>query len=90
LTIIYGLAAAGAAVAFQLAISWFYSSTLVPLARQPLWVFMAGSFIVITSTSLVSGYLLSSFCKEARAAAFPNSNWLFGRTLGGCRSAWFG
>ncbi len=82
LTCIYGLAAGGAAVAFQLAITWVYSHTLLELSHHSLKTFLAGSFAVIMVTALISGYLLSSFCREAAGSGIPQLKLAFWKDFG--------
>jgi hypothetical protein len=54
LTLIFGLAAGTAAVAFQLAMNGLYRATLVQLARQHTWVFLLGSFLTAVLTGPAS------------------------------------
>lgn len=82
LTCLYGLAAGGAAVAFQLSITWIYRHTLVELSHHSLKIFLAGSFAVIMSTSLVSGYLLTSFSPEAAGSGIPQLKLAFWKDFG--------
>lgn len=52
-------------MAFQLGINWLYQVGLVRLSRQSHTVFFAGSFALLIGSSLIVGWLLNSFCREA-------------------------
>ncbi len=82
MTCFYGLAAGLAAVAFQLSIKWIYNYTLVELSHHSLRMFLAGSFVVVIGTSLVSGYLLTSFCPAAAGSGIPQLKLAFWKDFG--------
>jgi CIC family chloride channel protein len=82
LTCIYGLVAGLAAVAFQLSITAVYQGTLVPLSRQSTAVFLAGSFIVLTGSSLLVGFLLTRFCAQAAGSGIPQLKLSFWKDFG--------
>ena len=82
LTCIYGLAAGTAAVAFQAAMNGLYRLSLVNLSHQSLPVFLIGSFGVIVTTSLLVGYLLNSFCREASGSGIPQLKVAFWKDFG--------
>ncbi len=82
MTCLYGLVAGLSAVAFQLAINWLYRWTLVELSHHSLKVFLAGSFAVIVITSLISGFLLTSFCPEAAGSGIPQLKLAFWKDFG--------
>lgn len=71
LTAVAGLSAGLVAVAFQLAMNGVYRGGLLPLSQQGFTKFAIGSFLIIMTTSLVAGWLLSSFCKEAAGSGIP-------------------
>ncbi len=81
-TAIYGLAAGAAAVAFQLVISWIYNSTLVRFSQSSLGTFLVVSFVVMIGTSLVSGFLMNSFCREAAGSGIPQLKLAFWKDFG--------
>ncbi len=82
LTCVYGLAAGGCAVAFQLGVKWFYELGLVRLSHLSLPAFALGSLGVISATSLGAGYLLNSFCPEAAGSGIPQLKLSFWKDFG--------
>lgn len=81
-TCIYGLGAGAAAVAFQLGISRLYHGTFLPLSAQPRTTFLLGSLAVILSSALLVGWLLNSFCREARGSGIPQLKAAFWKDFG--------
>ncbi|HZV34912.1 MAG TPA: chloride channel protein [Verrucomicrobiae bacterium] len=81
-TCLYGLAAGGAAVAFQKGISLLFDATFGNLAHESTAVFLAGSFGVIMGTALLVGFLLSSFCREAAGSGIPQLKLAFWKDFG--------
>ncbi len=81
-TCVYGLAAGGAAVAFLECINWLYQLGLVQLSQKPLPVFAAGSFAIIIASSLIVGWLLTSFCPEAAGSGIPQLKLAFWKDFG--------
>jgi CIC family chloride channel protein len=81
-TCLYGLAAGAIAAAFQLAISWIYNSTIVRLSQEPVRIFLSGSFVVMIGTSLVSGFLMNSYCQEAAGSGIPQLKIAFWKDFG--------
>ena len=81
-TCIYGLAAGLSAVAFHLGIHWFYGVTLVELSHRSKIEFMIGSLVVLLSTSLTAGWLLSRFCREAAGSGIPQLKIAFWKDFG--------
>jgi CIC family chloride channel protein len=77
-----GLGAGGVAVAFHLAIHGVYHGGLIPLAQQGVVAFAIGSFLLITVTSLASGWLLSSFAPEAAGSGIPQLKAAFWKDFG--------
>jgi len=82
LTCIYGLGAALAAVAFLKLMNFVYASTYVSLSHQSIPRFLLGSFLVITLSSLIVGYLLNSFSKESAGSGIPQLKKAFWKDLG--------
>lgn len=82
LTCIYGLAAGVAAVLFQIAINVLFSATFGRLAHQTPTRFLAGGFCVIVSTSLLVGFLLTTFCSEASGSGIPQLKAAFWKNFG--------
>jgi len=78
----YGLVAGVAAVAFQLGINWIYRLGLVRLSHQSLLIFLFGSLGLLTGSSLVVGWLLNSFCKEAAGSGIPQLKLAFWKDFG--------
>ncbi len=81
-TCLYGLAAGAATVAFQLGMNWLYRLGLVQLSHQPLTTFLIGSFGVVVSSSLLVGWLLNSFCREAAGSGIPQLKLAFWKEFG--------
>jgi chloride channel protein, CIC family len=81
-TCLYGLAAGAATVAFQLGMNWLYRLGLVRLSHQSLTTFLIGSFAVIVTSSLLVGWLLSSFCREAAGSGIPQLKLAFWKEFG--------
>lgn len=81
-TCVYGLGAAASAVAFQLGMNWFYEFGLVRLSHQSLTTFLAGSFALLVGSSLVVGWLLNSFCREAAGSGIPQLKLAFWKDFG--------
>jgi len=78
----YGLAAGAAAVAFQLGINWLYRLGIVELSHHSLMVFLLGSLLVIVGSSLLVGWLLNSFCREAAGSGIPQLKLAFWKDFG--------
>lgn len=81
-TVIFGLAAGGSAVLFHLAIHTVFEAGIESLAKQSIEVFLAGSFLVITATSAVSGWLLTRFCPAAAGSGIPQVKLAFWKDMG--------
>jgi CIC family chloride channel protein len=82
LTCVYGLGAGIAAVAFQTAMNGLFRLSLVSLSHQSRTVFVLGSFGVIVTTSLLVGYLLNTFCREASGSGIPQLKVAFWKDFG--------
>jgi CIC family chloride channel protein len=81
-TCIYGLGAGASAVAFQLGMNWFYQLGLVRLSHQSHAVFFIGSFVLLIGSSLIVGWLLNSFCREAAGSGIPQLKLAFWKDFG--------
>jgi len=81
-TCVYGLAAGGAAVAFQLSINFVFKATYGTLAQQSKALFLGGSFVVIMGSSLIVGFLLNLFCREAAGSGIPQLKLAFWKDFG--------
>jgi len=81
-TCIYGLGAGVAAVAFQLGMNWVYQSGLLRLSHQSMGMFAIGSFVLIIGSSLIVGWLLNSFCREAAGSGIPQLKLVFWKDFG--------
>lgn len=81
-TCIYGIGAGLAAVAFQLGMNWFYLAGLDQLSRRSLPAFLVGSFLIVVGSSLLVGWLLNSFCREAAGSGIPQLKLAFWKEFG--------
>lgn len=81
-TCVYGIGAGASAVAFQLGMNWFYQLGLVQLSHKSLVVFLIGSFVLLIGSSLLVGWLLSSFCREAAGSGIPQLKLAFWKDFG--------
>ncbi len=81
-TVCYALAAGAGAVAFQLGISQIYQNGLVRLAHGTHFTFVAGSFVLLIGSSLLTGWLLNSFCPEAAGSGIPQLKIAFWKDFG--------
>jgi CIC family chloride channel protein len=79
---IYGLVAGGAAVAFQKGIDWLWLLGLVQLSQHSKVIFLIGSLGVLVGSSLVVGWLLTSFCREAAGSGIPQLKMAFWKDFG--------
>ena len=82
LTCVYGLSAGLVAVVFQAAMNGLYRLSFVNLSHQSRTAFLIGSFVVIVTTSLLVGYLLNSFCREASGSGIPQLKVAFWKDFG--------
>jgi CIC family chloride channel protein len=82
LTCVYGLGAGLGAVAFQLGMNLLFRLTLVRLSHESAATFLLGSFLVIVTTSLLVGYLLTSFSPEASGSGIPQLKLAFWKDFG--------
>ncbi len=81
-TCLYGLGAGVATVGFQLTINQLYNHGLVRLSHESITIFFIGSFVVLVGSSLIVGWLLSSFCPEAAGSGIPQLKLVFWKDFG--------
>lgn len=81
-TCLYGLISGAAVVAFQLGMNGFYQLGLVRLSHQSKSVFFIGSFGILVGSSLLVGWLLNSFCREAAGSGIPQLKLAFWKDFG--------
>jgi CIC family chloride channel protein len=89
-TCFYGLGAGASAVFFQLGINWFYRLGLGQLSQQSTSTFLIGSLAIIVVSSLLMGWLLNLFCREAAGSGIPQLKLAFWKDFGAVpwRVAW--
>ncbi len=89
-TCLYGLGAGVATVAFQLGINWFYRVGLFRLAQQSKMTFLLGSLGILVGSSLLVGWMLNSFCRQAAGSGIPQLKLAFWKDFGAVpwRVAW--
>jgi chloride channel protein, CIC family len=90
LTCLYGLVAGLVVVGFQLLVNVLYDGTFREFATQSPVTFLVGSFVVMVATSLASGFLMNSFCKDAAGSGIPQAKASFWKDFGVIpwRSTW--
>src|SRR5271166_402915 len=81
-TCLYGLVASFAAVAFQLSINWIYQRCYSGPSHGSLWHFGIISLSAIVVSSLLAGWLLTSFCPEAAGSGIPQVKLAFWKEFG--------
>ena len=81
-TVILGLGAGLAAVLFQLAIHLVYQHGLEASTHSSRAAFLIGSFLIVTGTSAVAGWLLTRFCPDAAGSGIPQLKLAFWKDLG--------
>jgi chloride channel protein, CIC family len=81
-TVVYGLVASLAAVAFQLALNWLYARCYRIPAAGNLSRFALLSLGVIIVTSLIAGWLMFAFCPEAAGSGIPQVKLRFWKEFG--------
>src|SRR4051812_26682143 len=82
LTVCYGLAGGGISVAFQFCVGGLYDLVFGRLSRASFPVFAGGTFLVMLTTTLVVGYLLSAFCPDAAGSGIPQLKLAFWKDFG--------
>jgi len=81
-TCAYGLVAGLVAVAFQLALNGCYRAGILRLSHCSFTVFLWSSLGIILGTSLISGWLLNSFCTDAAGSGIPQLKAAFWKNFG--------
>src|SRR3954464_15958898 len=81
-TALLGLAAGVAAVLFQLAIHFIYAHGLEELTHHSRTVFLTGSFLIVTVTSAISGWLLNRCRPDAAGSGIPQLKLAFWKDFG--------
>jgi CIC family chloride channel protein len=81
-TCIYGLVSSFAAVAFQIAINWVYKWCYSVPSHGSLLHFACISLAAIVASSLLAGWLLTSFCPEAAGSGIPQVKLAFWKEFG--------
>lgn len=81
-TCLYGLGAGAATVAFQLCMNWLYRLGLESFSHKSLPAFLAVSFIVMVGSSLLAGWLLNAYCREASGSGIPQLKLAFWKDYG--------
>jgi CIC family chloride channel protein len=79
---VYGLSAGAAAVAFQLGINCMYKLGLVQLSHQSKTVFLFGSLAILVVSSLIVGWLMNSFGRDAAGSGIPQLKLAFWKDFG--------
>ncbi len=89
-TCLYGLVASLAAVAFQEAIGWIYRYCYVRPAAGSFGHFACISLAAIVASSLLAGWLLTSYCPEAAGSGIPQVKLAYWKEFGyaPARIAW--
>lgn len=82
ITVILGLTAGLAAVLFQEAINALYFNGLDKLAHESLPRFLIGSFLIVTISSAIAGWLLTTFCPAAAGSGIPQLKLAFWKDFG--------
>ncbi len=80
--LVYGLAGGLAAVAFQVAMNKLFQATYHRLALQSHSRFLVGSFLLIVGTSLLVGFLLTTFAPTASGSGVPQLKLAFWKDFG--------
>lgn len=79
-TCLFGLVASLGAVGFQFAINWIYDFGFRRMSTSPHFIWI--SLGIITVVSLISGWLLNSFCPEAAGSGIPQVKLAFWKEFG--------
>jgi len=79
---IFGLVASLASVGFQLSINWVFKLCYLNQAGGSFLHFALITLSVIVVTSLITGWLLNSYCPEAAGSGIPQAKLAFGKEFG--------
>ncbi|MCP5518918.1 MAG: chloride channel protein [Verrucomicrobiales bacterium] len=81
-TCVYGLLAGLAAVAFQLAVHATHRNTIARAAALSKTEFALWSLGILVAASLIVGWLLNAYCKEAAGSGIPQLKLAFWKDFG--------
>ncbi len=81
-TCAYGFVAGWVAVMFQVAMNFCYRHGIAHLSGFAHSTFIWGSLVIILTTSLISGWLLSAFCPDAAGSGIPQLKAAFWKNFG--------
>lgn len=81
-TCVYGLGAGLAASLFQLSVSFTYRNTILRAKEQSFVGFALWTLVILVTASLLVGWLLNSFCKEAAGSGIPQLKLAFWKDFG--------
>ncbi len=81
-TCVYGLGAGGMAVAFQVSINFVFRGAYGSLAHFSQGGFSRQFLRLIIGSSLIVGFLLNSFCREAAGSGIPQLKLAFWKDFG--------
>lgn len=81
-TAAYGLAGGGIATAFHAGIGVVFHHTIGAVEAAGVGGFLIGSFLIVTLTSALSGWLLNTYCPEAAGSGIPQVKLAFWRDMG--------
>jgi chloride channel protein, CIC family len=79
---ILGVAAGLVAVAFHLAIHAIFENGILEVSKGSPAHFLIGSFLIVATTSAISGWLLTRFCTDAAGSGIPQVKLAFWRDFG--------
>lgn len=79
---VYGLAAGAAASIFQLGINWLFRLGFVQSSHHSKMFFLFSSLVIIVGSSLLVGWLLNAYCKEAAGSGIPQLKLAFWKDFG--------
>lgn len=81
-TCIYGVAAGGTTVVFQLLITLLYNGTFKQLAHQSPAMFMECTFGLVVGTSVIVGLLMTRFAPDAAGSGIPQLKLAYWKEFG--------
>jgi CIC family chloride channel protein len=79
---LYGLVAGLTAVSFEVAITLVYTATIFRFSTWGTWPFLGASFLVVVTTSLLSGFLLAYGAPDAAGSGIPQTKLAFWKDFG--------
>jgi chloride channel protein, CIC family len=79
---LYGLVAGLFAVAFEVSIALVFAATIMRFSHWSFSAFAVSSFLMLTVTSLASGWLLHQFAPEAAGSGIPQAKLDFWKDFG--------